>query len=520
MLRIVSAISLFIGIAAMHACDAEDLSRHYTATLVPTAPLTGYDWTCEARDAWRLKSFSIQHADALSIEFDAAQVVFGKHKSDVLWAVVVPDEPGTIVRASAGQGERVTSVWLRFHPARLGEFFPNETVLGQKDEPNVKLAKQIAQHKLRSSYHVGGRPAVVPMHHLIVDCETTNHNRRFFVIDSKEKSVQYVDAFRQRFLPLASHSTNGKLADSQATEVFDKAWSEFDRHYAMFAVKPDVDWNKLRDQFRPQAANVNDNRELAEVINQMLIHLQDLHIHVQVDGVKLPGFRRERPLNANVQAVERLIGKVTQVGPELRWAIADGNIGYIRIEGLSNPDLYTSFKNVLHKMNETNGLIMDLRFNGGGSETIAQDIASHFLDRERVYAISRYRSGPKHTDLTENQARSFSPHKSLVYDKRVVVLQGQRTMSSAEAMTLMMKQCPSVITMGDRTAGSSGNPAQVPCGAGITVNLPRWIPMDADGKSFDTVGIQPDKEVPAEPRDFTAQSDPVLQAAITHLRSD
>lgn len=91
-------------------------------------------------------------------------------------------------------------------------------------------------------------------------------------------------------------------------------------------------------------------------------------------------------------------------------------------------------------------------------------------------------------------------------------------MSSAEAFVLMLAACPHVTTMGDRTAGSSGNPRQLDVGAEIIVNLPRWIPRDASGKSFDTVGIQPDIPVKTTPEEFTRTADPVLSAALKRLR--
>ena len=67
--------------------------------------------------------------------------------------------------------------------------------------------------------------------------------------------------------------------------------------------------------------------------------------------------------------------------------------------------------------------------------------------------------------------------------------------------------------MGDRTAGSSGNPRPVYAGAGITVNLPRWNDLDADGKPIDAIGIRPDIVVDTTTADFKDKADPVLAAA-------
>ena len=92
-------------------------------------------------------------------------------------------------------------------------------------------------------------------------------------------------------------------------------------------------------------------------------------------------------------------------------------------------------------------------------------------------------------------------------------------MSSAESFALALAQCPQVTTMGDRTAGSSGNPRRVEAGAGIVVNLPRWIDMDPQGKPIDVVGIPPRVKITAQPADFQGENDPVLAAALKNLRS-
>jgi len=81
-----------------------------------------------------------------------------------------------------------------------------------------------------------------------------------------------------------------------------------------------------------------------------------------------------------------------------------------------------------------------------------------------------------------------------------------------------LAQCPQVTTLGDRTAGSSGNPTSVEAGAGIVVNLPRWIDMDPQGKPIDAVGVPPRVKIEAKPEDFRGDRDPVLTAALENLR--
>ena len=266
----------------------------------------------------------------------------------------------------------------------------------------------------------------------------------------------------------------------------------------MFVLKPGVDWPKLRDEFRARASAAKDSAKLAELLAEMLAHLQDLHVAVRVGGAELPVYQRHRPLNANRQAVPKLLGPVMVAGHDLSWCVTADGIGYVAIDRLTDPGLSQAFDDVLENLERTRGLILDLRFNGGGSEPLGQEIAGSFLDGIRVYAKSQYRNGPRHADLTPPIDRKCRPKDPWHYVAPVIVLQGQRTMSSAEALVLMLSQCPQVTTLGDRTAGSSGNPRVLKAGAGISVNLPRWIDLDAQGKPIDAVGIRPQVVVNAK----------------------
>jgi C-terminal processing protease CtpA/Prc len=240
---------------------------------------------------------------------------------------------------------------------------------------------------------------------------------------------------------------------------------------------------------------------------------------VQVNGQYIPGYNRARMLNANSKARESLIGEMTSTDHGLMYGKTSDGIGYISINRLTDTTLADDFDEVLEKMADTKGLIIDLRYNGGGSEPLGQQITGRFLDRPRVYSLSQFRSGPKHTDLTEKKERTCEPGGPWSYVGPVAVLQGQKTMSSAESFALMLAQCPQVTTIGDRTAGSSGNPRQIQAGAGIVANLPRWIDLDPDGKPIDFVGISPRIKIDAKPEDFSGERDPVLSAALENLRT-
>lgn len=520
MSRWVAFISIVMATSLHFAAPspAVDLAKRYPTTLNAPDDSRGYDWTCEKDDVWRLSRFSYALDEKFRIEVGAAQVVFGRHGTNVLWAVLFPDgPPHKIVVAEIGQGEPIRSIWLRFHPARLAELFPGDTVDGRGRPTLPALAKRMAAHKMKACWHSDGRPVVPPKQSIAIDVDTNVGSRRFYAIDTEARRVECRDATPQGMLPRAT-----RLSVPERLRAFDTVWGEFDREYAMFLLKPNVDWARLRAEYRPLAEMADTNYELATVLAEMLGKLEDLHAGAWVNlwghREQLATCDRPLPLNASLNAVSHLVGPTTEIGDNVVWAKSDEAIGYINVRSLMGHRIPEAFDEALAHMDDTRGLILDLRFNVGGLEPPAKQIAGRFLDRPRLYSLHQFRNGAEHSDLGAKRERVCEPHGPWYYVGPVVVLQGPTTMSSAESFVLMLSQCPQVTTLGNRTAGSSGNPRRVMTGGGITVTLPLWLDMDPDGNAIDGLGIAPDVLVNAPGSAFTDQADPVLSTALDRLR--
>lgn len=492
-----------------------NLAKKYKATLDYEEGAGGRDWTCGTGDVWSLKAFTYTLPGKVKIVLGPSVVVFGKQGGNVLWAVVLPDEPGRIVKAPAGEGDEVTSIFLRFHPARVGAHFPTKTVKGQGAPFRLVPARWIYQHKINAAWQHDNLPVIPYKEAVVLDCETTAGTRRFFSINEKKKSAEYVSAFQGRAVP---EPPSTPLRRGEAADLFEKVWKAFDREYAMFTVKPSLDWKKLKKEYAPLARKAGTGFEAAAVIAALLAHLEDLHVHVTVEGHHLWCFSRFRPLNASWKATKKIVGTIREKGKLLAWGKTKNNFGYISVWGLNDPALPDAFDSTLEELKNTKGLILDLRFNGGGSETLALKMAGRFVDKKRIYSLNQYRNGPKHKQLGSKLERTFEPCGAWRYEAPVAVLCGRKTMSSAESFVLMMAQCPQVVLIGDRTAGSSANPRRLELDGGIVVNLPRWLDMDPDGKPIDAVGVAPDILVEAASKEFSETEDPVLEKAIKQLK--
>jgi C-terminal processing protease CtpA/Prc len=82
---------------------------------------------------------------------------------------------------------------------------------------------------------------------------------------------------------------------------------------------------------------------------------------------------------------------------------------------------------------------------------------------------------------------------------------------------MMMKQAPGCTLMGDRTAGSSGNPKPVDLGNGVVAFVPSWKDLRLNGTCLEGEGFAPDIAVKTMPQDFE-KDDSVVDTALQLLR--
>jgi len=246
--------------------------------------------------------------------------------------------------------------------------------------------------------------------------------------------------------------------------------------------------------------------------------LRDLHVWMTLAGVNVPVFNRLRSANSNPSAHRAILGDLKQAG-RVQWAITPDKIGFIAIYGWDTaPEIPAQVDEALEQMRGTRGLIIDVRLNGGGDEPTAGKVAGRFLPKEFVYSFSQFRNGPSHTNLTEKYERKVSPRGPWRYNRPVMLLIGQKCMSSNESFIAMMSGDPDITIMGDRTCGSSGNPRIVKLPLDLTVSVPRWIDCLPDGKPLDERGFQPQIPFKPEPDAFEGERDDLLSAALDRLR--
>lgn len=491
-----------------------DLGKQYPATKHWSE--YGLSWTSDPEDVWELSSFDLEQGSGFRLRGKSATLVLGRNETNVLWAALYPDKPAKLLSPLAGDKETANEIFLRFAPADLPKLFPKKTVKGPGDASKRARAVRLFTGKIGWKWSTGsGNTTIVPQGVLIVDFDSLQGTRRFFAMDRNRGQVEYVDEFEQKLLPPLT-----PIAPGEAFRAFAHVWESFDAEYPKFGRFPELDWKKRGKEYGKRAKRAETTLDLAALIADGLVVLEDLHVWVKEGTTFLPGFSRPRPLNANFDGSKATVGALTKGGSNLWFGRTDDDVGYLNVHGLSDRGLVDQVDAALEELGDTWALVLDLRFNGGGDESLAQRIAGRFVDEARVYSKNRYRSGKDHDDLGPVLDRVVAPREDAWrFAAPVIVLQGRKTLSSAESFAAMMKQAPNANVLGSYTGGSSGNPRRIELDCGIQVNLPRWLDMDEEGNPVEGVGIAPDEVVEFEPDAYTAQRDPLLLEALERLRA-
>jgi hypothetical protein len=305
---------------------------------------------------------------------------------------------------------------------------------------------------------------------------------------------------------------------------FDELWKAMDRSYSYFTLKPDVDWAKLRDEYRPKAITAKSADELAVVLKEMLGRLRDGHVWIITpDGKQVGTHQSPASYNGNAKVIFGQMTDVTECG---RFA----NVGKTKPDGFgyflmkrqsaATPELVAKAVAAIEKLADAPGFVVDLRSANGGSEPLAQEVARLFCGKQVVYAKSKYRDGAGHDEFTRDNPRLLPPAKSgKPYLKPVVCLLGPGCVSSGEGFAKMLAALPHVTTVGLPTRGSSGNPGPVAVGGtGLTVYFSRWVDMLPDGTPVEGKGVPPAVRVEA-PADAYKDADPTLAKGLEVLRA-
>lgn len=324
---------------------------------------------------------------------------------------------------------------------------------------------------------------------------------------------------RLRPLPWRIATKGPALADGVVRTAIDTLFVLLRERYS-YRDRLGIDWSELDRARREQLEACRDGAGLAVHIADLLASAQDMHMSVSWRDATLPTFRREIDVNFDGRALQRMLPGLAKIGRIGLAARTDDGIGYLLV-GSFDRDQRDDFDRVLEALRglrDCKALVLDVRTNSGGDESMAQRLAAFFVDGESVYAAHRFCDPVASDGFGPRQDRRVRGNEAPDrFEGQVAVLTGPVVMSSCEAFLLMMKQSPRAVLVGESSYGSSGNPQPHTLLPELVVMLPSWQALRPDGSCFEGEGIAPHLHVPTGPQDF-AERDPVLEAALLRLR--
>ena len=296
-------------------------------------------------------------------------------------------------------------------------------------------------------------------------------------------------------------------------------WTIMDEHYCFFDLKKEklgVDWNEVKTRYAASISDDMSDRSLFEVLCNMIGELRDGHVNLTsaYDFGRNWSWKTDYPANFSKDLQDKYLGKDFIVGGNgYYYRILDDNIGYLVVESfdyaMSDGRLNVMFNN----MTLCNGLIIDLRNNGGGQLTASESLASRFTEKKVTVSYTCYKTGPGHNDFSKLYKTELSPAEyDLRWIKPVVVLTNRGCFSSANDFACIMKPLENVTLMGDTTGGGGGMPMSSELPNGWVVRFSSAPMFDADTNHVE-FGVAPDIRLDMKEEDIKAGVDTYIESA-------
>ena len=321
-----------------------------------------------------------------------------------------------------------------------------------------------------------------------------------------------------------SCSENNK-PDSQDTPIgnFDVLWQTIDHKYCFLDLKQ-IDWEAIGDVYRKQveakAATITD-RELFEIFSSMLDSLHDGHVNLysDFDVSRNSAWYDTYPINYSSALVysERYLGADYKIAGGFHYdLIADGHIGYMKYSSFSNTVSITNVFHIFDFFRNCQGLIIDVRNNGGGSLTNSEKLASFFFDEKTTVGYIQHKTGFGHNDFSDLEPFYVKPSEYIYWGLPVVILTDRLSYSATNHFVSTMKNAKQVMLLGGKTGGGSGMPLSNELPNGWLVRFSA-VPMYDAGKNHIEDGVSPHKLVNLTKSDFEKGEDTIIEEAVKQI---
>lgn len=189
--------------------------------------------------------------------------------------------------------------------------------------------------------------------------------------------------------------------------------------------------------------------------------------------------------------------------------LSDGRLGYIHIESMNSSSLAEYERDLYAACEGKDGLIIDVRDNGGGWTT--DRLLASIMTERHAYTVPR--------GADPDRTNSYPINRLFIarYNLPMNALCNENSFSNAEIFSHAFKTLERGTLVGNTTAGGVISTGGTRLLDGTTVRLPfrGWFLLD--GTDMENNGAVPDILLPQMPEHEAAEQDAQLEAAVTDL---
>ena len=306
------------------------------------------------------------------------------------------------------------------------------------------------------------------------------------------------------------------------TGNYDALWSIIDERYCFFEQarqQHGLDWDDVYHKYKPQVQAAESNAELFDIYGNMLRELKDGHVNLTSDygTTYYWDWSLNHPLNFSDSLQRNYLGNDFRLTNGIKYTTLPSNIGYMYVGSFESSLSSDNVSLMLLRLAESKGIIIDIRNNGGGMLTSAEELAAHFVSGKTHCGYIQHKTGKGHNDFSSPEKLYIEPN-GVIWKKPVVVLTNRAVYSSANHFVMLVKPLPQVVVIGDKTGGGSGLPLNSTLPNGWTVRFSACPILDIEGKHTE-FGIAPHEEVQITSADWNSGRDTIIERAIELINS-
>jgi len=296
---------------------------------------------------------------------------------------------------------------------------------------------------------------------------------------------------------------------------FEFAWKTLNNKFSLFEINQVKDWQEIYSIYRPQVNNNISDDSLHAVLNRMVLELKDRHSFIRSNFEYKQSFNIKS--NIDQPTVINHYLKNAQKEGGIQYTILEDNIAYAYVERFGRTISTENVIAFIESIEDTEGLILDIRGNGGGNENNALRLAEALYDERRLHKTVFSKNGPGKNDFIERFKAYVSPWDRPTYTKAIALLIDRNTYSASSDMVLMLRVLPHVTLIGNTSGGGHGTPVREQMPNGWVLQFSSSYALDHEGVQVEH-GIPPTIHVDLDLTKIDEGIDTVIERAKEHIK--